>query len=397
MRTTGIKAKTRKRPAGPRKEARKMAKKPDTPVPIEPEDQPTYEPPVEEDHVESSENVVVDVEQARIPRSENAQLVAEQAKGMEQVEMIRRRGAGSGGVFDLNPYDLWLEPGWNVRNFNTRQRKANLSELSRSITAIGVREALLAYIKDDKIVIYQGWNRLLATYHAIEQGAPVKAIPVRFGRSGESDADRTLSQLVNNGVRSDLTPFEKGIGIKRMVNFGWQLPEIANSMGKSVTNVKGLLDLQALPMSLQALVADGTVSAYYATKAYRDADENEEKALHELHTAIANAKEQGAKRVMPKHGEDAPPRRARAGGGGRGVGGGRRRRREITTTTNDIIPQLVEIIRRARFEKVVEENTVLMSFTVDDFNTLAVLAELPEDYETGLEPSEPDDADEVAE
>jgi hypothetical protein len=364
------------------------AKKSNTqrPVPIEPEAQPTYEP-ADVDQIDPSD-VVVDVELARIPHSDNAKMIAAQAKGSRQIDEIKARRAGSGSVFEINPYDLTLEVGWNVRNFNTVQRKTKIAEYATSIGKIGVREALSAHFKDDKIVVHSGWHRLLATYRAIEHGAPVKAIPVRFGRAIEDEADRNLSQLVSNGG-SDLMPYEKGRVIKRMINFGWQLPDIAASIGKSVTNVKGLLDLQTLPMSLQELVANDTVSAYFVTKAYREANENEDEAIRVLRSAIAKAKQEGATRVMPKHGEDAPARRPR-GGGGRGGG----KRRTIIETpaspADDVIPRLIEIIRRARVEKDREANTVMMALTWDDFDVLAVLAELPDDYETGLEPGDSD-------
>jgi hypothetical protein len=367
-----------------------MAKKPSArlPVAIEPEAQPTYEP-MDTDQADSSD-VVVDVELARTPHSDTAKSIAAEIKGSELIDQIEKsldkaRRAGLGSVLlEINPYDLWLEAGWNVRNFDTPQRKAKIAEYATSIGKIGVTEALSAHVKDSKIVVHAGWHRLLATYRAIEHGFPVKAIPVRFGQAIENDADRTLSQLVSNGG-SDLTPFEKGRVIKRMINFRWPLQEIADAIGKSVTNVKGLLDLQALPMSLQDLVASGTVSAYYATKAYREADDNEEKALHELQSAIATAKAQGATRVMPKHGEDAPPRRARGSGGG-GGGGGRGRRRVIETSPSDAIPRLVALIRLGRAEKDEEANTVLISYPLDVYNEIAVLAELPDDFEIGLEP-----------
>ncbi len=387
---TGMKPKTRKRlPA--RKELRKMAKtKPERHSTPSPDADITYEP-AEDDHLDSS-SVVVDVILARTPRSDNAKTIASQIKGPEQIDAVKSRRAGSGGIFEINPYDLYLEEGWNVRNFETPSRKANIARLASSISAIGVKETLLAHIKDGKIYVHSGWNRLLATYHAIEQGAPIVSVPVRFGRASEDDADRTLSQLVNNGVRSDLTPWERGKAIKRMVNFGWQPSALAEAMGKSVTNVNHLLSLQGLPMPMQELVSSGVISSYYAQKVYRETGENEELTMQQLHSAIERARAKGSARVMPKHAnpedyEEPPPRRERKGGGGR---------RKRSTSTPDTktetapvydVPLLIQILHRARAERDEEAGTVLVVFKDTDFDELAVLANFPEGFETTIDPN----------
>jgi len=385
---TGMKPKTRKRLAA-RKELRKMAKpKPERSEMPSLDPDITYEP-ADDDQLDTS-NVVVDVTLARTPRSDNAKHIASQIKGPEQIDAVKSRRAGSGGIFEINPYDLYLEDGWNVRNFETPSRKANIARLASSISAIGVKETLLAHIKDGKIYVHSGWNRLLATYHAIEQGAPIVSVPVRFGRASEDDADRTLSQLVNNGVRSDLTPYERGKAIKRMVNFGWQPTQLAEAMGKSVTNVNHLLSLQGLPMPIQELVSSGVISSYYAQKVYRQTDENEELTIQQLHLAIERARAKGSARVMPKHANpdyDDSPRRERKGGGG-----GRRKRTSTPYPTPEKVPgydvpMLIQILHRGRAERDEEAGTVLVIYKDTDFDELAVLAKFPEGFETTIDPN----------
>lgn len=386
-RTKPSKARTRKRPtkgeARLAKDTRRRSQAPAPSASKEPEAQPTYEPPIED--VDLSQ-VIVDVEEARIPRSETANAIAALAKGVEPVaEQLKSRKAGSSVVFDINPYDLWMKPGWNQRNFQTPQRKAIIAGLGRSISKIGVRETLIAHIEGDKIYVDSGWNRLFATYYAIEVlGAEVKGIPVRFGRQGENEADRMLSQIVNNDG-TQLTPYEQGLVIKQLIAMAWNIPEIASKLGRSITNVKGLLDLQELPTDIRLLVDDGTVSAYFATKAYRDADEDEAKTLRTLHSAITKAREMGSDRVMPKHAENAPLRRTRSNAGGR-----RETPSPPVIAPPDSIPRIIEILRGAWFERDDDEGIVLMKFPVDVFDDLAVLAELPE-TDTGIAPPEAED------
>lgn len=376
----GRKPKTRnKRPT--REDTRAMAKqrKPDrTPQPIAPEADPMYEPKDSTAHLDTA-SVIVDLEEARTPRSETAKNVAAQAKGAEQIEAIRTRRAGSATVFEINPYDLHLEVGWNVRNFDTPNRRAEIAKLAQSITEVGVREALLAHIKDGRILVHSGWNRLLATYHAIEHGAPIMAVPVRFGRASEDDADRTLSQIVNNGVRSDLTPYEKGKVIKRMVNYGWQIPAIARAVGVSVTNVNALLEMQALPPAIQGLVANGTLGGYLALEQYRDAGKNEARAMELIQYAMNKAQESGSDHVTRQHTKAAAPRLPR--GSKRHAAETRRPAAEPATEN---IPHIITILRNAKYERDPAANTATMAFHIDDFTELAVLADLPEENEITL-------------
>ena len=302
------------------------------------ESAPTYEP--EGDRIDSS-NVIVDVEEARQPKSDLAKSIAARAKGPAQVVHIKKARAGGGAIFDLNPYDLRLEPGWNLRNFDSPKRKEAIASLALSISKIGVQETLIAHIVGDNIFVHSGWNRLLATYHAIEVlGAEIRGIPVRLSKAGENEADLMLSQIINN-TQSGLTVTEQGAVIKKLVGFGWEIKDIASKLGRSETSVKNLLGLQELPLEIRKLVESGTVSAYFANKAYRDAGENDEAALLTLRSAMENAAAKGATRVLPMHaaGAERKPRTSRGGGG--------RKRAEVRppATIQEMIPALVVALR----------------------------------------------------
>jgi hypothetical protein len=372
---------------------RKQAARREEPIARGPEDHPNFEP---DDPVDLSQ-VIVDVDDVRIPKSDLAKAIAANAKGQDAVESIKAKRSGPGVVHDLNPYDLFLKRGWNMRNFATPKRRRRIAGLARSIASVGVRETMLAHIDGDKIVIHSGWSRLLATFHAIEvYGAEIRGVPVRFGRAGENDTDWVLSQVVNND-QDPLLPFEQGEVYKQLVAFGWETPDIAAKVGKSVTNVGALLGLQELPNAIQKLVEGGTVSAYMANKLYREAEESSDKAMELLNRAITNAALEGSVRVMPKHVLSIEERSkvGRRGGGGRTT---RKSAPPIEAEPIETIPRLVAILRNATVEKDEDNNIVIMSFSSSDYNDLVVLAELP-DLDDDIEPpvAEASEGDDVAE
>lgn len=362
---------------------------------------PTFEPA--NDHIDPA-SVIVDVVEARIPRSEVAKAIAVQAKGADAAMAIRRARAGAGAVFDVNPFDLHLEPGWNLRNFDSLTRKTSIAELALSISHIGVKETLIAHLSGDQIVVHSGWNRLLATFHAInELKAEIRGVPVRFARAGENEADRMLSQIVNN-THSDLTRIEQGGVIKKLLGFGWTEEDIALKLGKSISNVKSLLALQEMPASILRLIETDEISAYFGAKAYREAGENEEKALRVLKSAIARAKALGASRARPMH-ADGASRKSRSSNGGRGGDGHSRPsmpslqigdtpppeppEQQPPTQPVSVVPKIVEIIQRAQRTKV-EGGGVNYLISADDHEIMMVLAHLPE-LDDDIEDSETQD------
>lgn len=366
-------------------------------VPLEPEEHPMYEPDEEEFDLSS---VVVDVEEARTPRSDLAMVIASNAKGQDAIESIKNRRNGPGLVHELNPYDVYLKPGWNLRNFDTAKRRRSIASLAVSIANHGMRETLIAHFDGDKITIHSGWNRMLAVWHAINVlNREIRTVPVRFERHPHSDADRVLSQIVNN-TQDPLTPYEQGKVYKMLRNMGWEVADIAEKVGRTVGNIHILLDLQALPSEVQKLIDAGTVTAYFAAREYKRSGENTEETMLALNTAIANARAEGLDHAMPKHLLPAEQRRKTGRRSGTSTrGGGVRSTKtsappaqpelesESLSPQSDMvvnIPRIIEILRSARVEIEQEENTAIMWFPLTVFNDLAILAEIPDPDENEI-------------
>lgn len=315
------------------------------------------------------DRVIVDYEQACNPQSDVAKRVYALRLGDPKIgESLPPPKPGTGGViYDVCPYDLKLEPGWNKRNFRTEQRRKKIASLGLSISRVGVREPLVCHIKNGLVYVHSGWNRWFATIYAIEvEGVEIQRIPIRFGRSGENDEDRNLSQVVNNGSDRYL-PLEMARVIKDQVNvFMWPIPKVAAALGYDTQNILMLLKLLEMPSAVLRFVDEGTIRASFARRAYRNARNNEEKTIQVIEGAIENARNKGRERVMP---QDAPGYvRKRRGSGERGTGG-------LLAAPNQDAQEFLRVFRRREVLQR-DANEVVVRYHVDDFNKLEELEQV---------------------
>ena len=141
--------------------------------------------------------------------------------------------------------------------------------LSRSIEAVGVKEPLTVYTDNGTIYVSDGHCRLKAAMLCIERGVDLKTVPVKTGGRGESEADRVAATLIRNSGKKP-TPLEQSRAVKRLVDLGWQIKDIAAKVGLTVAWANELLDFNAAPEDVKALVANGTVSSSVAMKATKE-------------------------------------------------------------------------------------------------------------------------------
>lgn len=119
------------------------------------------------------------------------------------------------------------------------------------------------------IRITGGFTRLDAAKLAKERGVPIDKIPVIPVRTGTSNADLQVQLLMDN-TGAGLQPYERGIGIKRLANFGWSEDDIARKLVCSTQTVKNMLFLHSLPQEIQDAVITNKLSAYGAIRAVRE-------------------------------------------------------------------------------------------------------------------------------
>lgn len=214
---------------------------------------------------------------------------------------IKDVASGRSDIFRVDPKLLKVREGWNCREKDFDPNDEDDIALAKSIAERGVLEALTVIWDRGFIFVTNGHRRRGATLYAIDSlGAEIKTVPVQTEARYSSEADHVLSQIVRNSGKP-LTTFEKGKVFKRLIDFGWSLGEIASKTGLTPTRVSQVLDLQAAPEAVKALVKEGSVSASFAMKALKAADGDGEKAAAELQGAVDAAKAEGKSRAMPKH------------------------------------------------------------------------------------------------
>ena len=219
---------------------------------------------------------------------------------------IKNIAQGRSDIFHVDPKILQTKPGWNSRDADHPDNLAHIDTLAQSIASVGVKEPLTVYWEDDAPFVSDGHCRLAAALRAIEvYGADLKTVPVKTEGRFTSEAERVFSQIVRNSGKP-LAPLEQARVFKRLVDLGWNEKEIADKSGMSKQRIVDLLELQAAPEDVQALIRDGKVSATLAMQTLRES--GVKSAGNVLRKAVERAAAAGKTKATPKHvaGEKGP-------------------------------------------------------------------------------------------
>lgn len=155
-----------------------------------------------------------------------------------------------------------------------------------------------------------GYTRYEAAKRAVAEGAKLTRLPVVATPKGAT-LDDLLIGLWTDNDGTPLTPFEKGIVIKRMLGNDNSEDEIAVSLGVTKKYVSDLLMLMAAPKTLHNMVIGGEVAANLAIELLKEHGSGK-KAVEALKAAGATGE-----RVKPNGA--APPS---SEGSGNAEGGG---------------------------------------------------------------------------
>jgi ParB family transcriptional regulator, chromosome partitioning protein len=135
----------------------------------------------------------------------------------------------------------------------------SLSELAASIREIGVLQPVLVRgTGDGTYELIAGERRWRAARRA---GLAVIPAVVRT----TDDIGSVEQALIENLHRQDLTPLEEAAAYQQLIeDFSLTHEQVAARVGKSRSSVTNTLRLMSLPPSIQALLADGRLSAGHA-------------------------------------------------------------------------------------------------------------------------------------
>lgn len=211
---------------------------------------------------------------------------------------LKAQAEGTLDVFKMRPSKLQEMPGWNVREEGP-ELEAHIQHLMDSIREIGVKEPLKIFQKDGGIYVTNGHCRLRAVNRLIAEGAEIHTVPcIADGGRFASEADWILTMITSNSGKP-LTTIETAVVLKRLLDYGWEIPEIARKTGFTTSYVADLLGLQAGPKEMVDMVKENRVSASLAVKTMKQ--NGREGAVEVLRSAEAVAKANGKTKVTPKH------------------------------------------------------------------------------------------------
>jgi len=217
---------------------------------------------------------------------------------------IKDFAKGRSDVFMVDPADLQIEEGWNVRQPGP-ELDVHIRTLADSIKQVGVKEPMTIYMKDGVPVVTNGWCRFTAVRLAISEGSEIRAVPVRVEERYSSEADRVLSMITRNSGKP-LTSLETAEVVKRLLAFGWTKPEVCKKTGYSESHINNLLDLSGMDVKIVKMVKEGSISPSLAINTVRE--HGEQRAAEVMAQAVESVKKVGKTRATAKDMTTAPPK-----------------------------------------------------------------------------------------
>ena len=148
-----------------------------------------------------------------------------------------------------------------------------LEQLAESIRAMGVLSPILVCGENSRYRIIAGERRYRAS-----RMAGLTTVPCIV--KNLSDAEQMEAALVENLQREDLNPMEEAAAIQSLMKTcGYTQDMAAKRLGKSRSAVANTLRLLRLPEEIQALIAQGSITAGHARALLSIEDSEKQMAL----------------------------------------------------------------------------------------------------------------------
>lgn len=217
--------------------------------------------------------------------------------------LMKAIGASSGDIWNVKPEHIRVIEGFNVRT-DTPEYLAHVAAIKESIRVNGfMRDKPLAgFVSAEEgglniLSVTEGGTRLRAVNELIDEGVVIDTVPMVVKPRGTSMEDLNIALITSNNGK-DFTPYETGIVIKRLVDFGMAEKDIAKRLGFTTPYVQDLLSLVGAPKVIRDMVIAGQVSA---TTAIKELTEHGAKAVSRLKSGLEEAKAAGKEKVTAKH------------------------------------------------------------------------------------------------
>jgi ParB family chromosome partitioning protein len=155
------------------------------------------------------------------------------------------------GLLELSVTDIDANP----HQPRTKFPDETLDELADSIRRLGVLQPLLVRPRQGRFELIAGERRLRAARRAGLSSVPVVVV--------EADERGSLERaLVENLHREDLNPIEEAAAYRQLIDEGGLTQEqLGTRLSRNRATIANSLRLLELPTSIQALLADGALTA----------------------------------------------------------------------------------------------------------------------------------------
>lgn len=161
----------------------------------------------------------------------------------------------SGGVLEIPVSAIKPNPLQPRRQFSEQ----GLKDLATSLKNHGLLQPLVVTPGEGGYILIAGERRWRAA-----QLAGLSRVPAVVHQA-DTDGQRLALALIENLQREDLTPIEEARAFLHLrTELGLSQEEIAERVGKDRSTVANSLRLLSLPLPVQALVDDGSLSAGHA-------------------------------------------------------------------------------------------------------------------------------------
>lgn len=189
---------------------------------------------------------------------------------------------GRSDVYRVDPKEIVVVDGYNPRKTFDQEK---LDALMQSIISVGVQEPLRVYRGKNKVMeLVNGERRLRATLNAIDQGHPIESVPIRLVDRNANEATILAEGMIGN-TGEPLLPVEEAHGFQRLINYGWDVKKIANTIGRSVPYVYKRLELCGAGPELEKAINDKKITLTEAHKIIHESDgkiDVQEKQIQEV-------------------------------------------------------------------------------------------------------------------
>jgi ParB-like chromosome segregation protein Spo0J len=172
--------------------------------------------------------------------------------------------------------DVHVLENLNLRVKGTPEYDEAVDEFAASIAANGfyADKPLAGYLDaDGKVIVIDGHRRLEAIQrlnNASLDGDIVGQVPVVLKSEDSTLPDLTIA-MIQSSSGKELTMFEKGIGVRRLMADGMDKDEIARRLGVTTKSVDNYIAVASVPAKARDLLLDGKVTSTHVLRAKGDA------------------------------------------------------------------------------------------------------------------------------